>query len=119
MSWEVSNFEDACRRAAGRRAYNRRRRLERARRICVLLALLDGEPDMTGRELAARLGVHEATISRDQRFVAQVRETFRLTVAGLGGGLDRAAFRASCFSWLLDGRGWGVCFEMRNGARVR
>ena len=31
------SFDEICRRASGRRAYNRRRRSERARRICAIL----------------------------------------------------------------------------------
>ncbi len=72
MSWIPTNFNEACLRAAGRRAYNRRRRLERARRISAILVVQDRHGEVRGRVLAAALGVHEATISRDLKFIKDV-----------------------------------------------
>ncbi len=60
MSWRPNSFNEACLRAGGRRAYNARRRRERAARISRILALQD-QHVLTGRELAARLRVHEGT----------------------------------------------------------
>jgi hypothetical protein len=67
------NFDEVCRRAAGRRADNRRRRLGRARRISAILAPQARMQHPTGREPAALLKVHEAAVSSDLKFVAVIR----------------------------------------------
>ncbi|MDQ3257361.1 MAG: HTH domain-containing protein, partial [Acidobacteriota bacterium] len=76
MAWAPKDFNEACLRAAGRRAYNARRRLARAARISRILALQD-RYELTGRELAAMLRVHEGTISRDLKFIEGVRADYR------------------------------------------
>jgi DeoR/GlpR family transcriptional regulator of sugar metabolism len=76
-----------------------------------VLALLDRQPDLTGRELAELLGVHESTTSRDLKFINQVREDFRRTNFG-------AEMRASSFAWLRAARGYQLTFLIRNGVRV-
>ncbi len=76
MTWTPASFNEACLRAAGRRAYNAARRRARAARISRILALLDLY-DLSGRDLAALFRVHEATISRDLRFIKQVKADYR------------------------------------------
>jgi predicted DNA-binding transcriptional regulator YafY len=110
MSWTPKNFNEACLRAAGRRAYNARRRLARTVRISRILALQDFH-DLTGRELAALLKVHEATISRDLRFINRVKADYRRSVG--------CEMTAGSFRWIEGGQGWQTTFEMRDGVRVK
>ncbi len=112
MSWSPKNFNEVCLRAAGRRAYNARRRLARNARICSILALQD-RFDLTGRELAALLRVHEATISRDLRFIGRVKADYR-RANSFGCEMTARSFR-----WIQGGRGWETIFEMRDGVRVK
>jgi hypothetical protein len=114
MGWKPKTFDEACRRAAGRRAYNRKRRLERARRISAIFRLLDRR-DYTGRELAALLGVHEATISRDLRFIRKIKREWERDIVGQMG------FRmyARNFFWGRDALSHGTTFLFQNGVRVR
>ncbi len=111
MTWNPRTFDEACKRAAGRRAYNRARRLKRAQRISRILSLLDGGSIKSGRDLAAQLGVHEATISRDLKFIVKVMSDFR---SGTG-----ARMYAHNFRWIEDARGYETKFEIRNGVRVK
>jgi hypothetical protein len=117
---KCASFDEICRRASGRRAYNRRRRLERARRIETILFLQDaarvakarGEGvRLTGRILAEHFGVHEATVSRDLKFIRRLRADYRRMCG--------AELRAASFKWLRNALGWEITFEMRYGARIR
>ncbi len=110
MSWLPKNFNEACLRAAGRRAYNARRRLARTVRISRILALQDLS-DLNGRDLAALLRVHEATISRDLRFIKQVKANYRRSTG--------CEMTARSFRWIQGGRGWETTFEMRDGVRLK
>ncbi len=110
MSWTPKNFNEVCLRAAGRRAYNARRRRARTARISRILALIDRH-DLTGRELAALLRVHEATISRDLKFIEQVKMDYRRT--------NGCEMTARSFRWIYGGRGWETTFEIRHGVRVK
>ena len=103
-------FDEICRRAAGRRAYNRRRRLDRARRILHLIAMLDVDPTIPGRIFAAGFKVHESTISRDLKFLNGVRSDYRCA--------NGCELRPGSFRW-LRGRGYETVFELREGVRVR
>ena len=120
MPNKCASFDEICRRASGRRAYNRKRRLARAERIKNILALQDasriaearGEGiRLTGRILAAHFDVHEATVSRDLKFIRKLRADFRRTCG--------AELRASSFRWLRHALGWQTTFEIRHGVRVR
>jgi predicted DNA-binding transcriptional regulator YafY len=111
MTWNPKTFDEACKRAAGRRAYNRARRLKRAKRILRILELLDKGPIKSGRDLAARLGVHESTISRDLKFIVKVMADFR---RGTGARMFSRNFR-----WIEDARGYETKFLIRNGVRVK
>jgi len=102
------SFDEICRRASGRRAYNRRRRLARARRISAIIAL-QAQGIVKGRELAARLRVHEGTISRDLRFVRKVRREY----ARMCG----AVMWPNSFRWIEDGRGYEIKFHWQEGFR--
>ncbi len=110
MSSGPKNFNEACLRAAGRRAYNARRRLARAARISRILSLQD-RYDLTGRALAARLRVHEGTISRDLKFIEGVRASYRSATG--------CEMTARSFRWVEGGRGWETTFEICDGRRVR
>lgn len=110
MHYKCASFDEICRRAGGRRAYNKKRRLERAARICRILALQE-QGQWTGRELAARLDVHEATISRDLKFINRVRADYRRRTG--------CEMWASSFSWIRGARGWETVFKISYGVRVR
>lgn len=114
MGWKPKTFDEACRRAAGRRAYNRKRRLERARRISKIFHLLDRR-EYSGRELAELLGVHEATISRDLKFIHKIKRAWERDIVGQMG------FRmyARNFFWGRDALSYGTSFLYRDGVRVR
>ena len=102
-------FAEICRRASGRRAYNRRRRLARERRILDLLFMLDVDPTITGRLCAAVLKVHESTVSRDLKFLNRVRADYRR--------LNGCELRPGSFRWRRNG--YETVFEVRAGVRVR
>ena len=114
MGWQPQTAEEANRRNAGRRRYNRRRRLERARRIAQIFRLLDSRP-YKGRELAELFGVHEATISRDLRFIRKVKRDWERSIVGRWG----FKMYARNFRFVLDGRGWETSFLFKNGVRVK
>ncbi len=63
------NFDQICRRAGGRRAYNKRRRLAQGERILLIFTLLRHISFFSSRDLSVILGVSEATISRDRAFI--------------------------------------------------
>ena len=113
MGWQPKNAEEANKRNAGRRRYNRGRRLERARRITAIFRLLDARP-YRGRELAELFGVHEATISRDLRFIRRVKRDWERRGAGQWG----FKMHARNFRWILDGRGYETYFLFKDGVRV-
>jgi hypothetical protein len=75
--------------------------------------------DITGRELAAHLGVHESTVSRDLKFIKRLRRDFGRMIGDLGGGLAENEMSPRSFKWLRNARGWEITFEIRNGMRVR
>lgn len=111
MSWTPANFDEACLRAAGRRAYNAKRQGARAARISRILGLLDTY-ELSGRDLAALLGVHEATISRDLQFINKVKASYRRT--------SGCEMTARSFRWIgSNGRRWETAFEIRHGVRVK
>lgn len=114
MAWQPKTFAEACKRNAGRRAYNRKRRLQRARCISTIFRLLD-ERDFTGRELAELLKVHEATISRDLRFIRKIKREWERDIVG------RLGFKmyARNFFWGRDALSHGTYFLFRDGVRVR
>lgn len=76
VNWtEQTNFDLVCKRAAGRRRYNAKRRAEaRERYKQVLEAIMppDGRKRGSQAKLARALGVHRSTICRD---VAKWRRT--------------------------------------------
>jgi predicted DNA-binding transcriptional regulator YafY len=107
--WMPLTFNEACKRAAGRRAYNKQRRLARERRISRIIALQNSY-DLTGRELAALFHVQEATISRDLRFIRRVSAEYRKMI---GEEMSARGFR------FVRGGGYEICFEVRYGVRIR
>ena len=111
MAWNPQSFNEACKRAAGRRAYNKRRRLARQRRVTAILRLLDVQPDLSGRNLAATLKVHEATISRDLKFIRKVRRHY-LKIS------DGEPMQARSFRWLRGGA-WEITYLWQDGVRLR
>jgi predicted DNA-binding transcriptional regulator YafY len=83
----------------------------RERRITCLIALQSSrELFPTGRELATLFHVHEATISRDLKFIRRVRAEFRKFN---GAELSSRGFR------FLRGGGYETVLEVRDGVRVR
>ncbi len=68
--WIPTNFADVCKRANGRRRYHAERQKvqwERQREVLSELEQANWETFGQGRRLARKLGVSEATISRDIR----------------------------------------------------
>jgi len=113
MSWSPKNFNEACLRAAGRRAYNRQRRLERARRISAILVIQDHHGEVKGRILAAAFGVHEATISRDLKFIKRVKARYRQSYP------FGCEMLADSFRWVKDARGYETTFHYQDGVRLK
>ncbi len=103
-------FDEVCRRAGGRRAYNRKRRLARARRISAIIAL-QALGVVKGRKVAALLGVHEGTVSRDLKFVRRVRGEYRQMI-----GYEMLP---QSFRWIADGRGYEITFHYEEGMRLQ
>jgi IS30 family transposase len=64
-----------------------------------------------GRALAARLGVHESTVSRDLKFVRRVRREYRKS--------NGCEMWPQSFRWLADGRGYETKFHWQEGVRLR
>jgi hypothetical protein len=104
-------FDEVCRRAAGRRAYNRQRRRARQRRISQLITLLAADSTIPNRTLAAACKVHESTISRDLKFIRRVKREYRR--------MSGCELRPRSFRWLPRGWGYEITFEWRAGVRVR
>jgi hypothetical protein len=109
MSNKCASFDEACRRAAGRRAYNKKRKVARAHRISNIIAL--DSRQLSGRQLASLLKVHESTISRDLKFIKKVKRHYR----DMTGGVE---MWPRSFKWLRNARDWEITFEMRYGVRV-
>jgi predicted ArsR family transcriptional regulator len=99
-------FDEAC-----RRAYNKRRRLIKQRRILTITKLQTISPQLTGRELARIVGVHEATVSRDLKFLERVRDEYR--------EMCGEEMRPHSFRFLRRGQGHEITFEMRDGVRIK
>jgi predicted DNA-binding transcriptional regulator YafY len=111
MPNKCASFASICRRAGGRRAYNRRRRLERAARILKIIRL-QAARHFSGRELALILGVHESTVSRDLKFINKVRADYRRACFG-------AEMLPGSFRWIQDARGYETKFHVRGGVHLR
>lgn len=85
MNWsEKTDFDAVCKRAAGRRRYNAKRRAEaRERYLQVVEAIMPTGGHMRGTQaqLARVLGVHRSTICRDvakwRRFLLEVMRRYR------------------------------------------
>jgi predicted DNA-binding transcriptional regulator YafY len=107
-------LDEIHRRAGGRRAYNYKRRLRREQRIKTLFRLIEIEPNSTGRELAARFKAHEATISRDLKFIRKVKWPFDHGELGIRGFV----LRAGGFKFTRGG-GYECVAEISYGVRVR
>ena len=77
--WIPKTFEQACKRAAGRRRYHAKRQRARDERQLVIMGLLSeiGWANYgAGRILAKCLSVHSATISRDLKYLREWRASF-------------------------------------------
>lgn len=85
MDWSAqTDFDSVCKRAAGRRRYNAKRRAEARERYLQVLKVImppDGRKRGTQAQLARALGVHRSTISRDvakwKRFLLDVMRRYR------------------------------------------
>jgi hypothetical protein len=79
LAWIPKTFEQACKRAAGRRRYNAQRQRARDQRqlgIMGILVELNWPRYGIGRKLAKVLSVDPATISRDLKYIRRWRTTF-------------------------------------------
>jgi len=75
-SWIPKNFDEVCRRAAGRRRYHatrQKKQFERQMKVLGELERADWENYGMGRMLARKLGVSEPTICRDIRHLRDLR----------------------------------------------
>lgn len=78
--WTPRSFDEACRRAGGRRRYNLARSLAREDRRRELMRLMDlpiGQGYGAGKRLAERLGVSAQTISHDMKECERLRAIYR------------------------------------------
>jgi hypothetical protein len=74
--WIPKNFEEVCKRVAGRRRYHSERRQQRDQRQLVIMGILirlDWPRYGYGRALAELLSVDPATISRDLKYIREWR----------------------------------------------
>lgn len=77
--WIPKTFEEACKRAAGRRRYHAQRRRARDKRqllVMDILLQLKWQHYGVGRILAEALSVDAATISRDIKYILKWRGSF-------------------------------------------
>lgn len=77
--WIPKNFDEVCKRAAGRRRYHAQRRRARDERQLInmgILAKLNWPRYGIGRTLAEILSVDPATVSRDLRYLRKWRASF-------------------------------------------
>jgi hypothetical protein len=77
--WIPKTFEQACKRAAGRRRYHAQRRRARDKRQLVIMGILvqlNWQHYGIGRTLAEALSVDPATISRDIKSIRKFRASF-------------------------------------------
>ena len=118
MTWKPSTFGEACKRAAGRRAYNKKRRRARERRISALIASRFWRSEVTARELAAALGVHESTVSRDLKFIRRIRREWGRMMGGFV-GFGEVEMSARSFRFLPRGRGYELSYHYEDGVRRR
>lgn len=75
--WIPATFEEACKRAAGRRRYHaERRRARDKRQLLIMRYMVDGNwpGHGIGRVLARKHSVDPATISRDLKYIRKFRE---------------------------------------------
>lgn len=96
MNWSAkTDFDVVCKRAAGRRHYNAKRRAEaRKRYLQVVEAVIPsgGRKRGTQAQLARVLGVHRSTICRDvakwRRFLLEVMRRYRALIEDKGSRVD-------------------------------
>lgn len=77
--WIPKSFEQACKRAAGRRRYHAQRRRARDERQLVIMGILvqlNWQHYGIGRKLGEALSVDPATISRDINYILKWRASF-------------------------------------------
>ena len=92
MNWSAkTDFDAVCKRAAGRRRYNAKRRAEaKERYLQVVEAIMPtgGRKRGTQAQLARVLGVHRSTICRDvakwRRFLLEVMRRYHALVKDKG-----------------------------------
>jgi hypothetical protein len=88
MNWSAkTDFDVVCKRAAGRRRYNAKRRAEARKRysqVVEAIMLPDGRKRGSQAQLARALGVHRSTICRDvakwRRFLLEVMRRYRALI---------------------------------------
>src|SRR5258705_5173292 len=76
--WNPKTFKGVCKRAAGRRRYNAERQRKRDNRQLVIMGILVklNWPDYgIGQILAEALSVNAATISRDLKYIRELRRS--------------------------------------------
>lgn len=96
MNWSAkTDFDAVCKRAAGRRRYNAKRRAEaRERYLQVVEAIMPtgGRKRGTQAQLARVLGVHRSTICRDvakwRQFLLEVMRHYRALIEAKGSIVD-------------------------------
>jgi len=77
-TWIPKTFEEACRRAAGRRRYHAQKRRARDKRQLIILGVLvdlEWQSYGVGRVFADSLSVDPATISRDIQYLRKWRRS--------------------------------------------
>lgn len=107
MVWKPKNFEEACKRQAGRRKYHIKLRQKRAERVAAVLALVaemktlrDGDYG-TVSYVADEMGVSLPTASRDVKLCRRMLiEFFTLFLREFKNGTDRVV-------WIWDYSAYG------------
>jgi hypothetical protein len=80
--WQPKNWEEACKRNAGRKKLHQRKRKERADRIVRLLAAIDAAPELLESSygwlslIAETMKRSKATASRDVQLVRRIHAQF-------------------------------------------
>ena len=116
-AWIPANFEDACKRNAGRRKLHMRKRKERAERIVRLLTAMQAAPVLSETAygwlpVASQVfEVSKATASRDFALVRRINRQFgRLFARGLDPARDRIVW-----TWNWDHYGFITSESRRAG----
>jgi len=116
--WIPKTFEEACKRAAGRRRYHAQRRRARDKRqlaIMDILVQLNWQHYGVGRILAEALSVDPATISRDIKYILKWRASL-IKEQEVSEKFADAIIQRLVAAGIHPKRGYSWTYEYINGA---